>query len=206
LPAQREHRLRRRDVKLDVAGHANVSCAERRQPFRIVRGLRRNRGKRFQALARERSEASIAAERFFRQARVHEIARDSARAAGVDEVGPDLRFHDDPGARPEVVKKSRDGPRQVVRQIAPGHAVAEELMTGLAAGGCHMGQQNMVVRMALPQQTDDGLCRAGLADRDRVQPDDRLLHRAGIGAEAFRHVVEIAALAPRAPQEAQRYQ
>ena len=115
-PPQRLRELellgRRRHVELQAAGHDHVLRAERGKPLRVLRALRRDGRESGETAARESREPPVAGPRFFGQPRVDEIERDAAPAAGVDQVGPDLGLHQDPGVRPVVIQESPPPPRE----------------------------------------------------------------------------------------------
>ena len=204
LPAQLQHRGRRLDVELEIARHGNIFCAEAAQARGIVGSLRGDGGEFAQRSAGQPRKPRIAACGFFRQARIQQQQRHAACAAGVDQIEPDFRFHQDADLRFEAAQKSLHRKRIIIRQVHAQHAVAIQLLAGSAPGGRGMGEQNLMIGIGCAQPGNKALCGAGLAYRNGVQPDDRLIASHGIKAEALADVMQVFRLPARAPQQAQK--
>ena len=91
----------------------------------IAGGLRGDGGELAERVAGQSREPCITLRRFFRQAGVQQQQRHAGYAAGMDQVEPDFRFHQDAELRAESAQKIVHRKRIVVGQIYTQHAVTE---------------------------------------------------------------------------------
>ena len=60
---------------------------------------------------------------------------------------------------------------QIVRQVGAGDGIAEKFGRRCSACRGHAGQENRMLWVERDQTSDQGLCRARLANRDGMNPD-----------------------------------
>ena len=201
--AEFEHVSRWCDIEFHVAANGYVVCSECPQSLGIGRCLRANARQLREAQRGDVAKFFVAAGGFRRQPRVHQPQRQSPSVTGRDQVGPDLGFHDEPLRRAEMIEKARHGKRRIVGQITAQDLVAEQRLTRRSPRRRHVGEENLVFGITCLQGADQRCRRAGLADGDGVQPDDRPRWPGGITAEALADELAVARLLARAPAQAQ---
>ncbi len=101
-------------------------------------------------------------------------------------------------------QEAADRERIVVGQVGAQDALAKQVGAGLATGGRHVGEQQVVVRMAGKEPLHQRLGSPGLANRHRVQPNHRPAGVDAVAPEALADVFQVLGLAPRPPGQAQR--
>src|SRR4051812_8790944 len=90
-----------------------------------------------------------------------------------DEIGPDFGLHNEPELGPEMTRKTAHDERRVVRQVTAQYPISKQRVSGRPAGRRHVGQEQLVIRIAQLQGGDEGRCGSGFADGYGVHPDDR---------------------------------
>src|ERR1700674_1179012 len=100
-------------------------------------------------------------------------------------------------------EKARDREREVIGEVADQHRVAKQAFRCGAAGGSHVGHEDLMLRIALAQRCDEWRGSARLTHRYRVQPDDWPLRRGGVAAKALAQVARVGRLLERAPEPTQ---
>ena len=121
----------------------------------------------------------------------------------MNKIGPYFGFQQYPARRLEVLEKTLDCKREIVRQIAAQHAIAEQRGAGLAPGRRHVCQQNPVPGILTLQRLNQRLGSARLAHRYRMYPDQRPCNLYVIAPESLGDMLEILRLPPRAPPQMQ---
>ena len=203
-PAAVDHRRRGRDIELEVPGDGDGRRAERLEPCGVGVGLRADGVERPQRLARERGDPRVATRRLLRQPGVREQERHAAAIAFAHQVRPQLGLHEDAERRSEVRDEPPDRPREVIGQESERRELAVEARRRLAAGCGHVGDEERVIRKAGAQRCYQRLRRAGLAERDRVDPDHRPIEPGTVASEALADVAPVARLLSSAPPQPQR--
>lgn len=162
-----------RHVELQIAEHRDVARAERSQALRVGGALREHAREAAEHVARGGAEFRRAPERARRHPRVRQHERHVGAAAFVNERRPDLGLHHEPERRPPCAQEAPHGARQIVRQVAARHALAEDLLARRAAARRHVREQHVRVGARAQQRIDERLRGARLADRHRMHPHDR---------------------------------
>ena len=180
-----------------------IGYAKRLQAGGVLFRLGGDGGQAPQCATRQVGKAGVAPRRFLRQACVRQQQGDALFPADVHQIRPDLGFHDDAHDRPEVLEEAPHGKGVVVGQVGAQHAVAERVRRSLAAGRRHVREQNPVARVACLQCGHQRQRGARLADRDGMQPDQRLRRREIVAAEAFADVAQIFRLTAAAQEQVQ---
>src|SRR4051794_912486 len=191
----------RRAIELEIAGHRHLGRTQRVQPVCVATCLCGNAGELAEGLRRERREARVAMCRTLRHARIDQKQWNRSTAASVNQIRPDLRFQEQAELRSEVREKPRDCARQIVGQITAQHAGPEHLLAGLSAGRCHMREQDIVIRPAATQRSDQRLSGTRLTYGYAVQPYNRCSHIGRVVAEALGDMLPIPGLPSPAPPE-----
>ncbi|MNN05190.1 hypothetical protein D3C81_1179430 [compost metagenome] len=207
--AARDAGFRRLHVELEVAGHLHGLHAERAIALGIASRLGQHRREIVIQRGRRAAEARCPPITARRQPGIDQEQRHAHPARDVDQVGPDLGLHDQPRLGPEVGQEAAHQRRHVVRQVALLHArvVAIELLTGLAAGRRHVGQQNTMTGIRGQQRVEQRLRGARLADGHRMDPEPRPAGRQpAISAKPLPDVAAIAGFLARPPDQAQQRQ
>ena len=206
--SQGEHFGGRGDVELDVAGHRHPAGAELGEARGVGRGLRADRGERLHGQRGQRRQPRVAAGGAIGQARVGQHHRDTAAAAGGEQVGPQLGLHDHAEHRPEVTQEGVGEAADVIGQIGAQHArlVREQRARGVAAGGGHVGEQHAVLGPAREQGAHQRFGGARLAHRHGMHPDHRQRRTHPVAPEALADVPQVGGLAARPPQQAKQHQ
>jgi len=136
-------------VELDVAHHVSPGtlCSDGDEALGIESGLSRYQRTGGENAAKQAAEASIARNRLRRQPRAGEHQGHAAAFALLEQIGPELGFHDDGEPRPDAVQESRDRTRRVVGQEAHIHAVAEQGSCARPSGRRGAGQHQRILRI-----------------------------------------------------------
>ncbi len=87
--------------------------------------------------------------------------------------------------------------REIVREVAVQYAVAEKRFRSFSTGRRHVGQQDLLVRMALGQLADQWLRSARFAYGDGMNPDDRTRCPLPVKPESLTDVRQIGRLPAR---------
>ncbi|MNF52110.1 hypothetical protein D3C84_334500 [compost metagenome] len=195
-------------VELDRAGHAHVFGAspEGAEAFRLSLGLHGDPAQFRQHRRGELAKARIAAGRALGQARIGQNHRNAAHGALMDMVGPEFGLHDHRQPGPCTVEEARRRPGQVIGQVAMLHPLAEQRADALGTGGCHAGDGDGQVRMALQQGADHGRGGDALAHRHRMDPDAAGRERRQAEGKTFADTPGIGRRAPGTPGQAQGHQ
>jgi hypothetical protein len=158
-----------------TGGRRAAADARRRPPSA------RRRRSATPAPVRSGLQRRIAPLRARRQAGVDQCHRQTPSAGRVDQVWPQLGFHQEPDLRPEVIEKTPSGIRQVVGQVSlrqPFRDAASNSRPVARPVGVMCVSSRACVRIALEQRGDQRLGGTRFADRNRVQPDQRPRARA----------------------------
>ncbi len=193
-------------VELQIPRDDHLACPKRPQALRVGLGLRTDRGQRRKGAFREARQPCVAARGPLRHPRIHQVQRDAGGAAGVDQIGPQLRFHQDAEPRAEVAQEARRTPRHIVGHVAAQDTAAEELLARLASGGGHVGEQDLVVRVRCLQGFHQRLGCPRLADRHGMQPDQGVSRPPSVEAEALAHIAQVGGLLAGPPHQPQKNQ
>ena len=123
-----------------------------------------------QHAAEQRAHEAIARIRAAGDAAVGEHRGDAARAAGAQQVRPDLRLHHHEQARFDDVERARDGDGPVERKVE--HAIdVGQLLRDLLARHRGGGEINLQRGKPLFEVGEQRARGERLSDRDRVNPD-----------------------------------
>ena len=160
-----------RGVELEVAKHPVHHRPRLTQPARVVLGLGPHRRQAAVGGPRQRRQALRAAQGLFGQTRIGQGQWDPAAGAGVHQVGPDLGFHQYPGAGLEMGEKGLDRPRRVPGQPGLGVTRPQQALALGAPGGGAMRQQHPKAGLQSAQRLQQGGGGTGLAERDRMDPE-----------------------------------
>jgi hypothetical protein len=124
----------------------------------------------------------------------------------MEQVGPQLGFHDHDALRPHPVEKARDDTGQVVGRVNVEHLVSQGFAHARRARGRGRRHQHATGAVTLDQCPDQRQRRERFADRDGVHPDrDRLLlprHE----AEALADAPPVGRQLAGSPQQAQQHE
>jgi len=156
LPAQRaaplDHACTHVHVEFDIADHMDLAPrrADGHEAPGIHGGLSRDGDIGAENSAHQAAEPPIARHRCRRQARARQDQRHAAPFAGVEQIGPQLGFHDDGAARAYAAQETRDRTRRVVGQEAHVGGVAEQAASARPARGSRGGQHQRILRIPRP--------------------------------------------------------
>jgi hypothetical protein len=194
------------DVVFQVADDADLAHAGVAQAGGVGLGLRQRRGQALERRPQQRIDAPAALSAALAHARVGEQDRNAARRRDGEQVRPDLGFHQHADRRIGVLQEAAHRTGHVERQPELEVARAQQGLSGSAAGGGAMGQQDASARSRCAQCVEERRGSAGLAERDRMHPDRPRRHRLAIEAEALAGRAGVGRLAPAAPLHAQQVQ
>ena len=160
-----------RDVELQVATHDHWLGAAGPQAARVPFGLSQHQRQALYRRVHQRRQPLTLLLALVAQPRIGQHHRQRCCLGRMQQVRPDLGFHQHPNGRPEPRQKAPHGARCVVGQPGLRVAVAQQAATRFHAGGGAMCQQQAHAGAALPQRVDQGRGSARLTQRYRVNPD-----------------------------------
>ena len=204
LFSQRQHILWHQAVEFEVAGDAHFFRAQRLEPPGIVFGLGGNPCQAAKCGAGQRREPAITARGFCRQTGIDQIDGYPIFLARLHKVWPQLGFHENADNGTKMAQESMHRPGKIVRQVSLQQRVAEQIFSSLTPGGSGVGEQYPVPGIMSAQKLNQGFGRAGFADGNRVQPNQRVWIKLLIKTQALADVPQILGLAARAPQQMQQ--
>ena len=94
----------------------------------------------------------------------------------------------------EVAQKTLHCKRVVIGQINAQHTVAVKLFAGFAASGRGVGEQNLMIWVGRLQALHQAGRSPSFANRDGMQPDDRLVAINSIKPKALRDMLQVPGL------------
>ncbi len=189
-------------VELDIAEHVRPGTlrADGNEALRILRGLSRYQRTGRENSAKQAAEAPVSRDRLRRQPRAREHQRHGAAFALLEQIGPQLGFHDDGETRPNAVQEARDRTRCVIGEEAHVDAVAEQALRARPAGRRGRGQHQRDVRIPRAQSAHQRRRRRHLSQADGMQPDRGRVLGAPAPPEALAQSLPITAITQSAPQ------
>ncbi|MNO93174.1 hypothetical protein D3C76_847660 [compost metagenome] len=197
-------------VELDRAGDLNGfrPRTQLTKTLGLGLGLHREQAHLAQHRPGQLTEAAIAPGRTFRQSSIGQGHGNPPPGALMDMVGPELGFHDHCQLRPDPIKKTLGGARQVVRQIAVLDArfVGEQRLDALRAGRRHAGHGDRQLWVTLQQGPNHRRGGNAFAHRHRMYPDPTGLHRRHPVGETLADALGIGRRLARAQPQPNRHQ
>lgn len=160
--------------------HAFPGGTQFAHPAGVLFALQEQEAEVFEDASHERANPSVSAERAIREATAHQQDRNVSSGALAQEIRPDLRFQDKDEAWMKSLQSARDGEGPIEREIDDPRlgrvAAAGDLLSRLRHGREHeLERRGAFYRCG--EGFDQGLGGENLADRDAVNPKDRLLLR-----------------------------
>ena len=157
-------------VELHIAAHLHTRCAHGPQALSVFGRLRQHQRDTFSGRPEQRLKAICLARAARAEPRIRQHHRDVAALRGMQQVGPDLGFHQHTDGRLKVFEEARHRTRRVERQPYLAVTGLQQGNARRAAGGGAVGQQQAHGRPLYTQGRDQGSCGPGFAERHRMQP------------------------------------